>query len=65
MTAHADGLNSARTMTTGRGPGRTENPIGRLEVQLFTGPGGCIACFFGDLVGQTRMVVREWRLRLP
>ena len=59
MTVHADGLNSTRTRTTGRGPGRIENPIGRLEVQLFSGPGGCVARFFGDLVCQTRMVVRE------
>ena len=36
-----------------------ENSIARLEVQLFSGPGGCIARFFGDLVGQTRMVVQE------
>jgi hypothetical protein len=59
MKAHAEGLDSARRKTTGRGPGRIENALGRLEVQLFSGPDGCVARFFGDLVDQTRMVVRE------
>ena len=59
MAARADGLDGARTMTTGRGPGRIETALGRLEVQLFSGPDGCVARFFGDLVDQTRMVVRE------
>lgn len=59
MTVHADGLHGARTMTTGRGPDRMENPIVRLEVQLFSGLDGCVARFFGDLVGQTRMVLWE------
>ena len=59
MRVHADGLNSSRTTATGRDPGRMENPVGWLEVQLFSGSGECVARFFGDLVGQTRMVVRE------
>ena len=46
-------------MTMGPGRGPMENAIGRLEVRLFSGPDGCVARFFGDLVGQTRMVVRE------
>jgi ABC-type transporter Mla MlaB component len=59
MTAHVDGLNTAETMTIGRGSGRLENAAGRLEVQLYSGPDRCVVQFFGDLVDQTRMVVRE------
>lgn len=59
MTAHVDGLNDAEPPIVGRGSGRRENAVGRLEVQLYSGPEGCVAQFFGDLVDQTRMVVRE------
>jgi hypothetical protein len=59
MTAHVNGLNNAETTATGSGSGRLANPGGRLEVQLYSGPEGCVAQFFGDLVDQTSMVVRE------
>jgi hypothetical protein len=59
VTAHADGLMSSRTKTARRGPDGSESVIGRLEVQLLSGPDGCVARFFGDLVGKTRMVLWE------
>ena len=46
-------------MTTEHGSNRRENAIGRLEVQLLSGPDGCVARVFGDLVGKTRMVLWE------
>jgi hypothetical protein len=59
MTAHVDGFKNAESITIGRGSGRLENAVGRLEVQLYSGPDGCVAQFLGDLVDQTRIVVRE------
>ena len=46
-------------MTARRSPDDSERVIGRLEVQLLSGPDGCVARVFGDLVGKTRMVLWE------
>jgi hypothetical protein len=59
VTAHTDGLMSSRTMIARRSPDGSESVIGRLEVQLLSGPDGCVARFFGDLVGKTGMVLWE------
>ena len=59
VTAQPEGLENARTSTQGGGEDRMKNALGRLEVQLFSGPDGCVARFVGDLVDQTRMVLRE------
>ena len=59
MTPQANDLMSSRPMTGRRSPDESERVIGRLEVQLLSGPNGCVARVFGDLIGKTRMVLWE------